>query len=105
MATKPGPDPVGPPWSKDTLYDSVGFLEKLTNGVLSKSDNYLSPNEREQVEYAVKALRPAVEQLAECFFEPMRASRSWVADAGYMALLQITQALTLRVLMRLLGKV
>src|SRR5271166_3322067 len=92
MRTKFRPDPAGPPWAKDALYRYVAFLEKLIKDLLTSSEVQLTAGEKENLEDAVRAFRPAVNLLAERYFEPMRASQSWACDAGYMTLLEVLQA-------------
>jgi len=92
MRTKFRPDQAGPPWAKDALYRYVAFLEKLIKDLLTSSEVQLTAGERENLEYAVRTFRPAVNLLAERYFEPLRASQPWVCDAGYMTLLEVMQA-------------
>jgi hypothetical protein len=91
MARKLRPDPVGPPWAKTAVYDYVVFLETLINELLTRTEVQLTSGEKDNLENAVKTLRPAVDLLADRFFEQLRDSQSWVCDAGYMALLEVMQ--------------
>jgi hypothetical protein len=92
MRTKFRPDPSGLPWAKDALYRYVAFLEKLIKDLLASGEVQLTASEREKLENSARTFRPAVNLLAERYFEPLRASQSWVCDAGYMTLLEVMQA-------------
>jgi len=92
MAKRLRPLRTGPPWAKTALFEYVDFLEKLIGGLLNASDVKLTAVEREHVENALKALRPAVDFLGQWFFEPRRATEPWESDAGYWALLEVIQA-------------
>ena len=89
MAKKFRPLPTAPPYAKAALFEYVDHLERLITGSLTASGVKLADVEKENLEYALKTLRPAVDLLAERFFEPIRATEPWVSDAGYYALLEV----------------
>ncbi|QBR72171.1 hypothetical protein CU048_13820 [Beijerinckiaceae bacterium] len=62
----------------------LDYLEKMALGALSpKAEKVVTPADRARLEAALTRLRPAFDELAKWFIEPLRQTKPSRADYGY----------------------
>ena len=64
----------------------VQFIESCIEGSLSPAVANVTPSDKADLERALSALRPSFDELAKCFFNPVREQKPAVCEHGYYML-------------------
>ena len=66
--------------------DFVQYIESCIEGSLSPAAANVTPSDKADLERALSALRPLFDELAKCFFNPVREQKPAVCEHGYYML-------------------
>jgi hypothetical protein len=64
----------------------VQYIESCIEGSLSPAAANVTPSDKADLERALSALRPLFDELAKCFFNPVREQKPAVCEHGYYML-------------------
>src|SRR5271166_936535 len=73
--------------AENEAQDFVQYIESCIEGSLSPAaSKTVTPDDKEDLERALSALRPSFDELAKCFFDPVREQRPAFCEHGYYLL-------------------